>query len=145
MVMLRVNLWSEISRVPRNWICCTHPRTITDHHNAFLWGLRRAMLKFASQKFGSLRINTATWCWCEPTCLFFYINTLSWPLTPALWPWPLRTFDLAPFDLWPLNHAAWCCTKCRSMVHNVVLYSLGGVQRRSHKPRWTEGRTEGNA
>ncbi len=45
-------LWTEICRVPSNWICCTHPRTIKEHHNAFIWGLRRTILKFASRKFG---------------------------------------------------------------------------------------------
>ncbi len=45
-------LWSEICRIPRNWIRCTHPRTIKDHHNAFIWGLRRAVLKFDSRKVG---------------------------------------------------------------------------------------------
>ena len=41
---------SEICRVPGNWICCTHPRTIKDQHNAFLCGLSWAMFKFASWK-----------------------------------------------------------------------------------------------
>ena len=40
----------------------------------------------------------------------------------------------------------WCTTQvggaqCRSMVHNVVLYSLGGAQRRSHKNQ-TDGQSE---
>ncbi len=47
-----ISLRSEICRVPRNWIRCTHHRTILDHLNAFIWGLRRAILKFASRKVG---------------------------------------------------------------------------------------------
>ena len=30
----------------------------------------------------------------------------------------------------------------RSMVHNGVLYSLGGAQRMSDKPTWTDGQTD---
>ena len=42
--------------------------------------------------------------------------------------------------------ATWCTTQVggaqrRSMVHNVVLYSQGGVQRRSHKPTHTYTQT----
>ena len=32
---LHSSLWSEICRALRNWIRCTHPRTIKDHRNAF--------------------------------------------------------------------------------------------------------------
>ena len=37
------SLRSEICRDPRNGIRCTHLRTIKDHNNAFIWGLRRAI------------------------------------------------------------------------------------------------------
>ncbi len=33
----------------------------------------------------------------------------------------------------------------RLVVHNVVLYPQSGAQRRSHKPRQTDGQTESDA
>ena len=35
---------------------------------------------------------------------FHFTLILTLTFNPALWPWPLVTFDLDPFDLWPLNH-----------------------------------------
>ena len=35
---------------------------------------------------------------------FYFTLILTLTFDPALWPWHLVTFDLDPFDLWPLNH-----------------------------------------
>ena len=61
-------------------------------------------------------INKATWCWRVPTSLFFYINT-----DHDLWPWPLVTFDLEPFDLYLL-----------------IWFLVQSIR----TDRWTDGRTD---
>ncbi len=46
------NTSSLRSKVPKFDFRCTHPRTSRDHNNAFLWGVRRHILKFARMKVG---------------------------------------------------------------------------------------------
>ncbi len=42
---------------------CTHPRTSWDHNSAFLWGVRRHILKFSRMKVGRTRPNWRFFFW----------------------------------------------------------------------------------
>ncbi len=73
--------------------------------------------------------------------------TFLWPIKDKCWGRPPHLTDIRP------PCAPWCTTQvgaqCRSVVHNVVLYSRGGAQRggaqrggaqcRSHKSRQNHG------
>ncbi len=45
------------SKDPKFGFCCTHPRTSRDHNSAFLWGVRRHILKFATLKVGRTSLD----------------------------------------------------------------------------------------